>query len=48
MWEPSSVEIDVDEKAIMWIVDGTDDLSVFAARLMEQNVQVRIVDKDNN
>jgi hypothetical protein len=46
-WEPSSVEIDVDEKAIMWIVDGTDDLSVsFAARLMEQDVQVRIVDKD--
>ena len=31
----------------MWIVDGTDDLSVtFAARLMEQDVQVRIVDKD--
>ena len=47
LWEPSSVEIDVDEKAIMWIVDGTDDLSVtFAARLMEQDVQVRIVDKD--
>jgi len=47
IWEPSSVEIDVDEKAIMWIVDGTDDLSVtFAARLMEQDVQVRIVDKD--
>jgi len=47
LWEPSSVEIDVDEKAIMWIVDGTDDLSVtFAARLMEQGVQVRIVDKD--
>jgi hypothetical protein len=47
LWEPSSVEIDVDEKAIMWIVDGADDLSVtFAARLMEQDVQVRIVDKD--
>ena len=47
LWEPSSVEIDVDEKAIMWIVDGTDDLSVtFAARLMEQGVQVRIIDKD--
>jgi hypothetical protein len=47
IWESSSVEVDVDEKAIMWIVDGTDDLSVtFAARLMEQDVQVRIVDKD--
>ena len=47
LWESSAVEIDVDEKAIMWIVDGTDDLSVtFAARLMEQDVQVRIVDKD--
>jgi hypothetical protein len=47
LWEPSSSEIDVDEKAIMWIVDGSDDLSVtFAARLMEQDVKVRIVDKD--
>jgi len=47
IWESSAVEVDVDEKAIMWIVDGTDDLSVtFAARLMEQDVQVRIVDKD--
>ncbi len=47
LWEPSSVEIDVDDDAIMWIVDGEDDLSVaFAARLMEQDVQVRIVDKD--
>ena len=47
LWEPSSVEIDVDDDAIMWIVNGADDLSVaFAARLMEQDVQVRIVDKD--
>ena len=47
LWEPSSVEIDVDDGAVMWIVDGADDLSVsFAARLMEQDVQVRIVDKD--
>jgi hypothetical protein len=47
LWEPSSVEINVDKEAIMWIVDGADDLSVaFAARLMEQDVQVRIVDKD--
>ena len=47
LWESSSVKIDIDDKAIMWIVDGADDLSVtFAARLMEQDVQVRIVDKD--
>jgi hypothetical protein len=47
LWEPSSVKIDVDNEAIMWIVDGADDLSVsFAARLMEQDVQLRIVDKD--
>ena len=31
----------------MWVVDGIDDRSVtFAARLMEQDVQVRIIDKD--
>ena len=31
----------------MWAVDGMDDASVsFAARLMEQNINVRIVDKD--
>ena len=47
LWEPSSVEIEVDDGAVMWIVDGADDLSVsFAARLMEQDVQVRIIDKD--
>jgi hypothetical protein len=47
LWEPSSVKVDVDNEAIMWVVDGADDLSVsFAARLMEQDVQVRIVDKD--
>ena len=43
------VEIDVDDDAIMWIVEGEDDLSVsFAARLMEQGLQLRIVDKDIN
>ena len=47
LWESPSVQLEVDDKAIMWIVDGADDLSVsFAARLMEQDVQVRIVDKD--
>ena len=47
LWESPTVQLEVDDKAIMWIVDGADDLSVsFAARLMEQDVQVRIVDKD--
>ena len=47
MWQPALVEIDVDDDAIMWIVEGEDDLSVsFAARLMEQGLQLRIVDKD--
>ena len=49
MWQPVPVEIDVDDDAIMWIVEGEDDLSVsFAARLMEQGLQLRIVDKDIN
>jgi len=49
MWQPALVEIDVDDDAIMWIVEGEDDLSVsFAARLMEQGLQLRIVDKDIN
>ncbi|MDC1150652.1 M14 family metallopeptidase [Gammaproteobacteria bacterium] len=47
LWKPSPIEIDIDSEAIMWAVDGIDDLSVsFAARLMEQGVQVRIVDKE--
>ncbi|MDC1007519.1 M14 family metallopeptidase [Gammaproteobacteria bacterium] len=49
IWQPALVEIDVDDDAIMWIVEGEDDLSVsFAARLMEQGLQLRIVDKDIN
>jgi hypothetical protein len=49
MWQPVPVEIDVDDDAIMWIVEGEDDISVsFAARLMEQDLQLRIVDKDIN
>ncbi|MDB4661067.1 M14 family metallopeptidase [Gammaproteobacteria bacterium] len=47
LWKPSPIVIDIDSEAIMWAVDGIDDLSVsFAARLMEQGVQVRIVDKE--
>ena len=46
-WTPSSINIDIKPNAIMWAVDGMDDASVsFAARLMEQNINVRIVDKD--
>ena len=48
-WEPSSVIQEVNEDALMWAVDGDDDRSVaFAARLMEQDVQVRIIDKESN
>ena len=48
-WTPSSIDIDVDASAIMWAVEGEDDLSVaFAARLMEQGVKLRIVDKEIN
>ena len=46
-WAPSSINVDIKPNAIMWAVDGMDDASVsFAARLMEQNINVRIVDKD--
>ena len=48
-WAPSSVIKEVNEDALMWAVDGDDDRSVaFAARLMEQDVQVRIIDKESN
>ena len=47
-WKPSSEVIEVNKDAVMWAVDGKDDRSVaFAARLLEQNIQVRIVDKDS-
>lgn len=47
-WAPSSVTYDVTEDAVMWAVDGDDDRSVaFAARLMEQDVQVRVIDKQS-
>ena len=46
-WLPSPMTINVNDEAIMWAVEGDDDSSVsFAARLMEQDVVVRIVDKD--
>ena len=47
-WEPSPEIIEVNKAAVMWAVAGKDDRSVaFAARLLEQNIQVRIVDKDS-
>ena len=46
-WEPSKQSIDVNNEAVMWATDGIDDNSVaFAARLMEQDIQVRIIDKE--
>ena len=47
-WKPSPEVIEVNKDAVMWAVDGKDDRSVaFAARLLEQNIQVRIIDKDS-
>ena len=46
IWQPYPTNIEINDKAIMWATDGQDDRSVaFAARLMEKNVQVRIIDK---
>ena len=46
-WEPSNQSIDVSNEAVIWATDGIDDNSVaFAARLLEQDVQVRIIDKE--
>ena len=48
-WIPNSEVIEVTKDAVIWAVDGKDDRSVaFAARLLEQNVQVRIIDKNSN
>ena len=47
VWESSVTSIDVDKDAVMWATEGIDDNSVaFAARLMEQDIQVRILDKE--
>ena len=46
-WIPSSINTETSSNALMWAVDGMDDASVaFAARLMENDINVRIVDKD--
>ena len=47
-WSPSPETIEINKDAVIWAVDGKDDRSVaFAARLLEQNVQVRIIDKNS-
>ncbi len=48
VWMPSSETIELNKDAVIWAVDGKDDRSVaFAARLLEQNIQVRVIDKDS-
>ncbi len=47
-WTPSPEIFEVNEDAVIWAVDGKDDRSVaFAARLLEQNIQVRVIDKNS-
>ena len=47
-WAPSPETLEINKDAVIWAVDGKDDRSVaFAARLLEQNIQVRIIDKDS-
>ncbi|MAX49597.1 MAG: peptidase [Gammaproteobacteria bacterium] len=49
VWSPFQETIEVNKDAVMWAVDGKDDRSVaFAARLMEQSIEVRIIDKDSS
>jgi len=46
-WLPFPSSIELNEDAVMWAVNSEDDRSVaFAARLMEKNINVRIIDKD--
>jgi hypothetical protein len=48
LWKPSSVISEVNTDAVIWATDGDDDRSVaFAARLMEQDIEVRIIDKES-
>ncbi len=47
-WTPSPESLEINQDSVIWAVDGKDDRSVaFAARLLEQNVQVRIIDKNS-
>ena len=48
VWMPSPPKLEINENAVMWAVDGNDDRSVaFAAKLLEQSIQVRIIDKES-
>ena len=48
LWAPFPTNVEVNENAVMWAVNAEDDRSVaFAARLMEKNINVRIIDKDS-
>ena len=43
-WVPESNQLEINKNSIIWATDGEDDRSVaFAARLMEENIQVRII-----
>ena len=45
-WVKGSSQSEISKDSIIWATDGEDDRSVaFAARLMEQNIKVRIIDK---
>ena len=47
-WVKESSQSEINKDSIIWATDGEDDRSVaFAARLMEQNIQVRIIDKES-
>ena len=47
IWSSSSSSIDINKDSLMWVADGNDDRSVaFAARLMEKEIEVRIINKD--
>ena len=47
-WKPSPVANEITKDAVIWATNGADDNSVaFAARLMEQNIEVRIIDKES-
>ena len=48
IWNQSPISSEVVKDAVIWATNGSDDNSVaFAARLMEQNIEVRIIDKES-
>ena len=47
-WVAESNQLEINKNSIIWATDGEDDRSVaFAARLMEENIQVRIIDRES-